>query len=266
MAVTNTDSFSQMADDVAGTSPVASFAVVVLAAGSGTRLGYGIPKAAVQHSGKTLLEWALAGVDASGVASRIVVTVPKGDTALTKIVANYGALTVSGGSSRAESVALALSALDNAPVRSGFSSDAPSHVLIHDAARSFTPVEVFHRVCQSLSSGQAAVIPVLPVVDTIKTVDTDGYVRSTVQRSVLRSVQTPQGFHLKTLLEAYRQTEQQGLNDEITDDASVAEMCGIPVKTVLGDFRSLKITVAEDLALASALKLADELSAVSEKD
>lgn len=232
-----------------------ALAVLLVAAGSGSRLGAGIPKAAVKVGGRTLLEWALMGAVASGVACRLVVTVPPGDTGLRQICARYGACAVDGGASRAESVTAGLTAIEQAQPLPGALQQLPTGVLVHDAARCFTPVESYRRVAAALEQGQKAVIPVLPVVDTIKSVDAAGYVTGTPVRSELRAVQTPQGFDLPTLLQAHRDVASlpPGVAEAITDDAMLAETLGIPVATVAGAAEALKITTPLDLAVAETL-------------
>nr|WP_239479204.1 2-C-methyl-D-erythritol 4-phosphate cytidylyltransferase [Rothia sp. ZJ1223] len=232
------------------------FAVVIAAAGSGSRLGMGVPKALVEIAGKTLLEWALEGAVTSGVATRLVVTVPVGDTQMRDICARFGALAVEGGNTRAESVTSALVALEDAPVQAGF-DDAPiTGVLVHDAARCFTPPQVFHAVIRALAAGQQAVIPALTVVDTIKTVDASGLVTGTPARSQLRAVQTPQGFDLATLRQAHREVKNLDpvTAEAITDDAMLAETLNIPVLAVAGHPHAFKITTPLDLALARVLQ------------
>ncbi|MFW0170104.1 2-C-methyl-D-erythritol 4-phosphate cytidylyltransferase [Rothia sp. P5766] len=254
--------------NAAGTVPEQEtvLAVLIVAAGSGSRLGAGIPKAAVEIAGKTLLEWAILGALASGVTARLVVTVPPGDTLLTAICARYGALAVPGGASRAESVTAALTALDGAKPLPGASSSQPTGVLVHDAARCFTPASVYRRIAQSLVAGERAVIPVLPVVDTVKTVDARGYVTGTPARAELRAVQTPQGFDLPTLVQAHRDVAglPAGVAETITDDAMLAETLGLPVATVDGDPQALKITTPLDYTLAGALHTQGALELVEE--
>lgn len=247
-----TNRFSTTAN-APGVSEHRAFAVVVVAAGSGTRLGYGVPKAQVPVACKALLRWALEGVDAAGCASRLIVTVPPGDVELSALAEEFGAAVVTGGATRADSVAAALAALPDAPVRAGFADEAPTGVLVHDCARCFTPPEVFTRVIDALNAGQQAVIPVVPVVDTIKEVDEAGVVTGTPARSQLRAVQTPQGFDLAALLNAYEQASREGLAETITDDAMLAETMGLTVQTVAGSADSFKITTPLDLALARAL-------------
>lgn len=244
--------------DTASTATVSNgsvLALVIVAAGSGSRLGAGVPKAAVDVGGKTLLEWALEGARAAQVAARTVVTVPPGDSQLSEVCARFGALAVEGGATRAESVTAALRAIGRAAPQPGFTGELPAGVLVHDAARCFTPAEVFHRVAAALEVGEKAVIPVLPVVDTIKSVDAGGYVAGTPARADLRSVQTPQGFDLPTLLQAHTQVAELPAEtaESITDDAMLAETLGIPVATVAGAEQAFKITTPLDYALAQTL-------------
>jgi len=137
-------------------------------------------------------------------------------------------------------------------------------VLVHDAARALTPEVVFHRVAEALAAGAKAVIPALPVVDTVKTVvATDGddariapeIVTGTALREELRAVQTPQGFDLATLRRAH---EAAALFDDarsaaVTDDAMLVELLGVPVHAVRGASQSLKITTPLDLIIAEGL-------------
>ncbi len=122
-----------------------------------------------------------------------------------------------------------------------------SIVLVHDAARAFTPPEVIAAVVAAVRDGHDAVIPVLPVADTIKQVDEVGVVVSTPDRAVLRVVQTPQGFRAETLKAAYC----SGI--AATDDAGLVEKNGGTVHTVPGHPHAMKITTPFDLAVAEAL-------------
>ena len=150
---------------------------VLTAAGSGSRLGCECPKALVELSGRPLVWWAARGLRAGGVGA-IVVTAPASSieefrSALTDI----DRLTVVAGSdrSRQESVAHGLAALGE--------RDADAVVLVHDAARPLTPAQVTERVIDAVAGGAGAVIPVLPVTDTLKTVDASGVVTGTPRRS-----------------------------------------------------------------------------------
>jgi len=145
---------------------------------------------------------------------------------------------VAGGSDRSESVKLALAAVPTT-----------EFVLVHDAARPLTPADVTQRVVAALRDGARAVIPVLPVADTIKAVDSNGVVLGTPERSGLRAVQTPQGFETELL----RRAHERGAGAVVTDDAALVEYLGVPVYTVAGDALSFKITTPLDLKLAEAV-------------
>ena len=211
---------------------------IVTAAGSGARLGAGVPKAFVELGAKTMLEHAVVGLLDSGVIDRVVVAVPAQRVTETIEMLGGQVTVVEGGTERDDSVRRALAAVGDA----GF-------ILVHDAARPFTPLEQIRRVVAGLRDGMRAVIPVLPVVDTIKAVDANGVVLGTPERAGLRAVQTPQGFQAALLRRAYQQSG--GLS--VTDDASMVENLGVPVHTVAGDALAFKITTALDLRLARAV-------------
>ncbi|MFD0823549.1 2-C-methyl-D-erythritol 4-phosphate cytidylyltransferase, partial [Micromonospora zhanjiangensis] len=128
----------------------------------------------------------------------------------------------------------------------------PEIILVHDAARALTPSAVFESVAAAVRDGEDAVIPVLPVVDTIKEVSTAGVVLGTVDRSVLRAVQTPQGFRRDVLVAAHAAAV-----DPLTDDAGLVEKQGGRVACVPGSEYALKITRPFDLALAEHLFATD---------
>ena len=209
---------------------------IVAAAGSGLRLGADLPKALVPLSGRPLVCWAVDTLRAGGVA-QVVVAVPAAEREAFAAVLGSGVLLVDGGATRTASVRAALAAADRG-------ADA---VLVHDAARPLTPPDVVVRVLTALGEGAAAVVPVLPVVDTVVTVDDEGMLTGAVPRTSLRRVQTPQGFDRGTLVAAYAALAH---DEELTDDASVVRAAGVPVTTVAGDERAAKITVAHDLAMA----------------
>ena len=211
---------------------------VVTAAGSGERLGAGVPKAFVELGGRIMLEHAVDGLLASGVIDRVVVATPADRVDQTTALLEGRATVVEGGHERHESVRLALAAIGD-----------PEFVVVHDAARPLTPVDQIRRVVAALQDGLRAVIPVLPVADTIKAVDANGVVLGTPERAGLRAVQTPQGFETALLRRAYERS--RGFAG--TDDASLVENLGTPVHTVAGDAMAFKITTAIDLRLARAV-------------
>lgn len=240
--------------------------IIIVAAGSGERLGYGIPKAEVPLAGEPILAYALRGVIASGVADKICVAVPRSDKLLRELCQDSSITTpvggvecppivaVDGGSTRSDSVRQGLAAL-------GEDVDV---VLVHDAARALAPPEVFQRVAHALAEGAQAVIPVRTMVDTVKVVEhapadqvsiAQEVVTRTPDRTRLRIVQTPQGFTVDALARAHASAEL--FDDEqsaaVTDDAMLIEALGIPVYAVPGSDLSLKITTPTDLVLAEAL-------------
>jgi 2-C-methyl-D-erythritol 4-phosphate cytidylyltransferase len=221
-------------------------AVLVPAAGAGVRLGPGGPKALRLLDGEPLLVHAVRRVAAAASVRLIVVAAPAGEVeAVRELLAPVAPVTVvAGGAERQQSVAAALAAVP---------PDLPI-VLVHDAARALTPPGLFEEVAAAVRGGLPAVIPVLPVVDTIKEVgpaartEAGEVVLGTVDRSVLRSVQTPQGFRRDVLVAAHG----AGL-DPHTDDAGMVEKTGIVVGCVPGSELALKITRPLDLILAEAL-------------
>jgi len=225
-------------------TPVPRVAVVVVAAGSGTRLRGGAPKAFVGLDARSILHRSLLGVFA-GPSAQVVVVVPDGyeGDALTDARDAAGAAAdlvtvVTGGATRQESVAAGISALW---------ADVDV-VLVHDAARALTPPEVFERVVAAVDAGADAVIPTLPVVDTIKRVDDAGRIVAGVDRSELAAAQTPQGFRRAVLEAALAEAAA-----DHTDDAAVVAAAGHTVITVAGDAAAFKITTAPDLERARAI-------------
>ena len=213
---------------------------LVPAAGMGVRLGENMPKAFVEIAGRTLLERALDGLTTSGALSRVIVIVPEVLRERTIELCASVAVEVDvvvGGAERTDSVRAGLVAAGHADI-----------VLVHDAARCLTPPSLILRVVDAVASGARAVVPVLPVVDTMKSVDSAGVVTGTVDRATLRSVQTPQGFDGATLRRAYAEFPESA-----TDDAGLVERLGVDVHTVRGDADAFKITTPMDLILARAL-------------
>ena len=209
-------------------------AVIIPAGGSGERLGAKMPKALVQLAGKTLIEHAVANM--APVANQIIVAAPAGYEEQFQNILGTDVTVVTGGVTRTLSVKKALALVEK----------ENDYILVHDAARALASTELAMRVIDSLRAGEKAVIPGLPVVDTIKRVDVDNYVTKTPTRSKLRSIQTPQGFARKVLLKAHTSP------DDVTDDAGLVEDRGIDVKVIVGEERALKITTMSDLAIAQS--------------
>ena len=220
---------------------------LVAAAGKGTRLGAEVPKAYVELRGRTLLERSVQAMVTSGIVDEVIVLVSPtmesyAERILTRVEADIPLRLVHGGGERADSVWAGLQAIP----------DEDAVVLIHDAARALTPPGMIARVAKRVLEGATAVIPVLPVADTIKEVEGDT-VLATPDRSRLRAVQTPQGFSLAALRHANEDYWEQNPDFTATDDASLMEWHGSRVDTVQGDTFAFKITTPIDLVLAKAV-------------
>ncbi|GAA2193089.1 2-C-methyl-D-erythritol 4-phosphate cytidylyltransferase [Micromonospora lupini] len=221
-------------------NPRGDVAVLVPAAGAGVRLGPGRPKALRLLAGEPLLVHAVRRLAAAASVHTIVVAAPAAEVAgVRELLAPVApVIVVPGGAERQASVAAALAAVPA----------GPTIILVHDAARALTPPELVESVAAAVRGGRAAVIPVLPVVDTIKEVDADEVVLGTVDRAALRAVQTPQGFRRSVLTAAHA-----AAGDPLTDDAGLVEKQGVAVSCVPGSEYALKITRPFDLALAEHL-------------
>lgn len=204
------------------------------------RLAAGMPKAFVSLNGRPLLWHCVHGLLASSCIHVVVVAVgAQHHDRARAVLAEAGEQVkiVTGGAHRSDSVRAALHSVPDADV-----------VVVHDAARCLTPISVIQTVVQTVLAGAPAVVPVLTVVDTIKQVDADGCVIRTVDRSALRAVQTPQGFHADLLRRAH-----QAASALATDDAGLVEALGVPVTTLPGHPHAFKITTPFDLAVAEML-------------
>ncbi|KWV34082.1 2-C-methyl-D-erythritol 4-phosphate cytidylyltransferase [Micromonospora rifamycinica] len=221
-------------------NPRGDVAVLVPAAGAGVRLGPGGPKALRLLGGEPLLVHAVRRIAAAPSVHTVVVAAPAAEVDAVRRLLDPVApvLVVAGGAERQASVANALAAVP----------PGPAIVLVHDAARALTPSALVEAVAAAVRAGHQAVIPVLPVVDTIKEVDADGVVLGTVDRSALRAVQTPQGFRREVLAAAHA-----AAGDPLTDDAGLVEQQGVPVFCVPGSEYALKVTRPFDLTLAEQL-------------
>lgn len=213
---------------------------LVAAAGSGSRLGGGVPKALRTLGGLPLVCHSVRRLAAGGV-QRAVVIVAEGLQDRFRVALDDAPIPctlVTGGSERQQSVRLGLQAAGDAAV-----------ILVHDAARPLVPPAVVAAVIASVQAGAVAVVPVLPVVDSIRRITEAGSM--VVDRGRLRAVQTPQGFAYATLLAAHDHVAREGL--EVTDDASCCEAAGHRIELVPGSRLALKVTEPSDLVIAEAL-------------
>ena len=222
---------------------VARVAAVVAAAGRGERLGGDVPKAFRPLGGLPMLAHAVAALASSSV-DLVVVAVPPTHVARAEamLVGHHEGASlrvVEGGASRHESVAEALAVLP----------ESVDIVLVHDAARPLVPSALVDTIVSAVRGGAAAVVPAVPVVDTIRRVTADVAV-GIVDRSTLRAMQTPQGFSRRPLDQAYAAAVDLGA---VTDDAALLEAIGVTVKVVEGSPEAFKVTTSLDLVLAEAL-------------
>lgn len=219
---------------------------LILAAGSGERLGATRPKALVELAGRPLMQWSIDALRELAEIEQIVLALPAGASAPT------GVLAIEGGQVRSESVRRALAAA------------TPSElVLVHDAARPLLQPELASRVIAALEADASAAgaIAAAPVTDTIKRADAQLVVRETLDRSSLWAVQTPQVFRRAALERALAVP-----SDELaraTDDASLVERDGGRIILVSSDPHNIKVTTPLDLRVAELLLAERERAAVA---
>lgn len=228
-------------------------AAVVPAAGRGERLGPGAPKALRELAGQPILVHTVRALGAARGVDVVVVAAPPGGgpdgaDAVHALLADHlgdeavttTLLVVAGGATRQESVALALAALP---------ADVDV-VLVHDAARPLVPAALVEQVIAAVRGGADAVVPGVPLADTVKQVDAAGRVEATPARETLRAVQTPQGFRRAVLESAHAAADPAA---PATDDAGLVERVGVPVIVVPGHDDAFKVTRPLDLVLAEAV-------------
>ncbi|MEU5130274.1 2-C-methyl-D-erythritol 4-phosphate cytidylyltransferase [Streptomyces mobaraensis] len=241
-------------------APAPRTAAVIPAAGRGVRLGPGAPKALRALSGTPMLVRAVRAMTASRAVSLVVVVAPPdGEAEVRSLLDDFPlagdrteVVVVPGGATRQESVSLGLKALP----------DDVGTVLVHDAARPLVPVDTVDSVVAAVRAGHPAVVPALPLADTVKQVaprdaadaTAPETVTGTPERALLRAVQTPQGFDRRTLDAAHATFETAAREgDGATDDAGMVERLGVPVVVVPGHEEAFKVTRPLDLVLAEAV-------------
>ncbi|WP_052848567.1 2-C-methyl-D-erythritol 4-phosphate cytidylyltransferase [Streptomyces avicenniae] len=228
-------------------------AAVIPAAGQGLRLGGGTPKALRELGGTPILVHAVRAMACARSVSLVVVVAPADGVGKTRSLLEehppppgVTQLVVPGGTTRQESVRLGLAALP----------EDVEVVLVHDAARPLVPVATVDAVVDAVRGGAPAVVPALPVTDTVKQIAPPAApgepepVVGTPDRALLRAVQTPQGFDHATLAAAHA---AHAAGDDATDCAGLVERQGVPVVLVPGHEEAFKITRPLDLVLAEAV-------------
>lgn len=225
-----------------------SCGVVIVAAGRGERAGSHAegPKQYRRIGGRPVISHTLDLFVNWPHARHIVIVIHPDDAALFEtaraaaLPAGERLTVVHGGPTRQQSVLAGLEALP---------ADAVSHVLIQDAVRPFVELAILERTLAAFQHGARAVLPAVAVADTLKRADANGNVAETISRSGLFAAQTPQSFHLATILEAHRRASASGRTD-FTDDASIAEWAGVRVHLVEGSAGNVKLTLQKDIAMA----------------
>lgn len=220
-----------------------SVGVVIPAAGQGKRMGSTVSKQFLLLDGHPILIHTLQLFENHPQVDEIILVMKKEELPGTKeMLCSYGftkiKAVVEGGRERQESVYMGLQHCQS------------DWILIHDAVRPFVTHEALDCLIQEVKVSQAAILAV-PVKDTIKQINGDGWVTHTPVRSELVSVQTPQGFKRDLILHAHR--EAHGKSEWATDDSMLIEQMGIPVKVIEGEYTNIKITTPEDLVLAEKI-------------
>lgn len=220
-------------------------AAIVLAAGAGKRMNSAVHKQYMLLEGKPVLYYALKAFEESEV-TEIILVVGAGEEEYcrTEIIEKYGigkvGAVVQGGRERYHSVYAGLNAAQGA-----------DYVLIHDGARPLVTADIIKRSIECVRTGQSCVVG-MPVKDTIKILDDDGFAKETPDRRTLWQMQTPQTFPYQVIRAAYEKIIAED-DSTVTDDAMVLEKAaGQRVKVIEGGYQNLKITTPEDLLVASA--------------
>ncbi len=217
--------------------------LLIAAAGSGSRMGATRNKLLLQLAGRPVLAWTL---DAALAAEKIkwigIVGQPIDRTSIMKLVdgSDKPIQWINGGNTRQQSVQLGLTALP----------PEAKHVVIHDGARCLVTPDLLNQCSEVVSAGEA-VIAATPVVDTVKRVNSEGFIVGTPERSELWAAQTPQGFSVAQLREGHARAIEKGW--QVTDDASLYEMLGWPVRILESEPSNIKVTTPFDLTIAEAV-------------
>lgn len=223
-----------------------SWTALIVAAGRGER--FGRPKQLLEVAGKPMLAWSIETFAAMPeVVSLVVTTETDFLEGVRELVATSApraaAFVIAGGAERQDSVRLGLEHIAGR-------ANPPAFVLVHDGARPMVRAEDVRRGMAAVAPGVGALLAV-PVVDTVKRVETGGRIRETLDRAQLWAAQTPQFGTLDDLLRAHRAAHQEGIR--VTDDATLLERAGLEVIAVKGNPENFKITVPPDLARAELI-------------
>jgi 2-C-methyl-D-erythritol 4-phosphate cytidylyltransferase len=219
---------------------------IIVAAGSGVRLGSGAPKAFVKIAGRTMLSYSLAIVRQVSAIGEVVITVPDGFEKAARAEVAAAGLSVPvkitpGGIERQDSVRIALE----------LTSAESELVIVHDAARPLATREIFE-ACLDAAARAGGAIAAIPVADTLKRVaNSDNAIATTVARAGLWQAQTPQAFRRELLVAAHQRAVTEAI--VATDDADLVERTGARVEVVEVSTANIKITTQSDLAIVEAI-------------
>jgi len=225
--------------------------VIIAAGGTGRRFGESQPKQFYLLKGKPILSWAIGRFEECVLVDRIILVVPRGMGRYTRqhVLSPFGykkvKTVVEGGKERRDSVLQGLRVLE---------TDTDT-VLVHDGVRPIISEELIRKVIQATQRWKA-VVPGLPLRETIKQVGRDNLVSGTLDRKSIYLIQTPQGFKKDLICRAYAQVKKRGW--VASDDASLVEKLGAKVKMIPGEETNIKITSPQDLVL-SELFLGDRI-------
>ena len=224
---------------------------IVLAAGQGKRMGTKTQKQYLNLCGYPVLWHCLHTFEESAVIDDMILVTGEDqiDYCRTEFVEKYGfrkiCKIVAGGAERYHSVLNGLRAMEKNSCEDGY-------VFIHDGARPFVDEPMLERVYADVCKYEACVVG-MPVKDTIKIADTDGFIKETPKRSLVWQIQTPQCFVTAEIREAYQKMMEAG-DDSVTDDGMVMETYGIRgVRMIKGSYENMKITTPEDMLLGEAI-------------
>jgi 2-C-methyl-D-erythritol 4-phosphate cytidylyltransferase len=218
---------------------------IIVAAGSGVRLGHSTPKAFVPLGGAPLLRYALSAIARVEAIGEAIVTLPSGMESNARAEIRHAGLDLPvkltpGGAERQDSVRIGLE----------LTSALAEVVVVHDAARPFATPDSFAATIAAAARAGAA-IAAIPLADTLKRVSEPNLIVETVPRAALWLAQTPQAFRRDLLVEAHRRALAAGI--VATDDADLVQRLGATVEVVPGAALNFKITTAEDLEIAAAI-------------
>ena len=215
-----------------------SIAVIITAAGSSTRMGGSVKKEYLPLGKGTVLSASIKAFETALNNPEIIITIPPfGLEDAQKAIVGYNASFVEGGATRQKSILNALEHIKK-------SGEQPDYILIHDGARPFVSVKVIQNVIAGTIQYEAAAPGIKPT-DTIKEINEEGFITKHLERRLLTSIQTPQGFVFEKLYDAHKKAAADG--HDYTDDSEIWGKYVGPVKLVEGDINNKKITYPGDL-------------------